>query len=274
VSASGHAAHTPDDALVAFWRDERVIVLAHLVRRARGDVDAAEDALAEAVGRAVPHWRAHGVPERPGAWLLTVARNVLTDRDRTHRGDVVALDDLPLAAPDVVQHVPDDRLALLFTCCHPALAPAAQVCLALRTIGGLTNREIARATLEPEPTVAQRVLRATRKIRDAGIPLDLPAGDAREVRIDVTRQILYLLFNEGYGATSGTDYVREALCETAIALGRQLTALDAEGAESRGLLALMLLHHARRHARLDADGVPITLEEQDRRRWDRALIAE
>lgn len=288
---SGTAAPV-DDALAAFWRGERVGVLATLVREARGDVDAAEEALAEAVGRAVTRWAADGVPARPAGWILVTARRCLVDaaRQRARReravwglareagdegvsvaADVVASTDI--APPDAPPR--DDRLALLFTCCHPALSDAAQVGLALRTIGGLTAREIARAYLEPEATTAQRLVRATRKIRAAGIRVAVPADAAiRAARLPTVRRILYLLFNEGYAATEGDVYVREPLCEEAIRLARLLVALVPDEPESLGLLALMLAHHARRATRLDAEGAVLLLEAQDRARWDGALIRE
>lgn len=322
------AATTVDDALAAFWRGERVGVLATLVRDARGDVDAAEEALAEAVGRAVTRWAADGVPQRPAGWVLVTARRCLIDaarqrqrrervvwglaadasearptRDRGEDADMVAEFDAAMPDDDATEHESDltgpaampprssdeaaaattarpaghrdDRLALLFTCCHPALADAAQVGLALRTIGGLTAREIARAYLEPEATTAQRLVRATRKIRAAGIRVAVPADAAeRAARLPTVRRVLYLLFNEGYAATEGDVYVREPLCDEAIRLGRLLLDLAPDDAESLGLLALMLAHHARRSTRLDADGAVLLLEAQDRSQWDAAMIRE
>jgi RNA polymerase sigma-70 factor, ECF subfamily len=277
-----------DDALVTFWGDERVRVLATLIKTARGDIDAAEDALADAVGRAVTEWAAHGVPERPAAWLLTVARNRLIDgsrqasaRDASFEEETTATDAAPSSHnlpeeernPMIAAPVADDRLALLFACCHPALAPQAQSALALRTIGGMKAREIARAFLEPEATTAQRLVRATRKVRDAAIAIDVPAAEQRAERLGVVRQVIYLLFNEGYVATNAAAYLRDGLCREAIRLAELLAALDESDTETRGLIALMRLHHARRDTRLDSDGVIVPLEEQDRGRWHHDEIA-
>lgn len=277
-----------DHALVAFFRGERVAVLATLIRDARGDFDAAEDALAEATSRAVERWRAVGVPDRPGAWMLTAARRILIDRARrVSRNDVAldaeqhasaiaigetAADTTPADTPPTLAR--DDRLTLLFTCCHPSLSRPAQLALALRTIGGLSTREIARAFLEPEATTAQRLVRATRKIRDARVPYRVPSASELPSRLDVAREALYLVFNEGYGATAGDVYLRDALADDAIRLARLVVTLTPDDPESLGLLALMLLHHARGPARLDATGAIVPLEEQDRTRWIRTFIRE
>lgn len=280
-----------EHALAEFVRGERVAVLAALIRETRGDFDVAEDALADAVVRAVHSWGAGTVPDRPGAWILTTARRILIDRARALRvasarsagdaadvGSSVAADDL-LHEMDTDRHVTelDDRLALLFTCCHPALSRLAQLALALRTIAGLNAREIARAFLEPEATTAQRLVRATRKIRDAAIPYRVPTTEELPVRVDVAREAIYLVFNEGFGATEGRDYLRPAMAEEAIRLARLVVSLDRGSPESLGLLALMLLHHARRHARVDradGDGTIVPLEEQDRSRFDATMIRE
>jgi RNA polymerase sigma-70 factor, ECF subfamily len=269
-----------DHALAGFYAGERVAVLAALIRNARGDFDAAEDALAEAAVRAVKHWRAGGVPERPGAWMLTVARRIMLDRARANATSAFGdFEDESHAAPAEADHadvieVPDDRLALLFTCCHPALSHLAQLSLALRTIGGLTTREIARALLEPEATTAQRLVRTRRKIRDARIPFRVPEPSELSARMDVARETLYLVFNEGYGATAGDTFLRDGLSNEAIRLARLLAALEPRDAESLGLLSLMLLHGARAASRIDASGAIIPLEEQDRARWNAKQIRE
>ena len=283
-----------DDALAAFWRSERVAVLATLIREAHGDWDAAEDALAEATARAVEHWAQGGVPERPAAWMLVVARRILVDRSRREEVAAATLDDshaqgsgsanvddsIRADADHTAMHhalvdtAGDERLALLYTCCHPAFSRAAQITLALRTIGGLTVREIARALLEPEATTAQRLVRTRRKIRDASVPFRVPSADALPARTEAVRETLYLVFNEGYGATEGSAYLRDGLAEEAIRLARLLVVATPDDPESLGLLALMLLHHARRAARLDDEGAIVPLEQQDRTRWDALRIRE
>ncbi len=267
-----------DHALATAYRRERVAVLSALVRSSRGDVDAAEDALAEALARAVAHWRANGIPVQPGAWLLTVARRVLIDRARQARSaPATALVDDVSAAGDhasAVVALPEDRLALLFTCCHPALSPSAQAALALRTIGGLTARQIADHFLESEASVAQRLVRAIRRVRDAGIAYEVPSAARRAARIDVARQVLYLLFNQGYSDGGASGDMAVSPSDDAIAITRLLADLDACDAETQGLLALMLLHHARRTTRVDVSGAAVPLEEQDRSCWDRRMIDE
>ncbi|MEP6763033.1 MAG: DUF6596 domain-containing protein [Gemmatimonadaceae bacterium] len=284
-----------DNALAAFYSGERVAVLATLIKSARGDFDAAEDALADAIARAVVRWPKDGVPERPGAWMLTVARRLLIDEARVDarrnasnsfavwgtstelvdenaefeqsiEKDAAVVDD-PL---DVVH---DERLALLYTCCHPSLSTNAQLTLALRTIGGLSVREISRALLEPEATTAQRLVRTKQKIREARVPFTIPSGTALHERNDVVRETLYLVFNEGY-TPSEAGALRADVAGEAIRLARLLTVLTPGDPESLGLLALMLLHHARRSARIGDDGAIISLEEQDRTRWDRDAIQE
>ena len=276
-----------EHALAAFWRGERVAVLSTLVRAARGDFERAEDALSAAIARAAERWPADGVPDRPGAWILVTARRTLVDAAREGaRLDARALDDGidamqdadDCGADDCSAHEPhdpsrDDRLALLFTLCHPALSRAAGVTLALRTVGGLTTREIARALLEPEATTAQRLVRVRRKIRDARVPFRVPGETARLARADAVLETLYLVFNEGYGATDDDGYLRDGLAEEAIRLARLLVAVGPDDPESLGLLALMLLHHARRHARV-IDGAIVPLETQDRSRWDATAIRE
>ena len=263
-------------------RREGPQVLAGLIRWS-GDFDLAEEAFQVACAQALEAWPQRGLPRRPGAWLTTVARRRAVDLMRRRRPDVplepAMLDLLGTpgtedGAPEPPPEVEDDRLRLLFTVCHPALAPAAQVALALRTLCGLTTSEIARAHLEPEATTAQRLVRAKRKIAEAGIPFEVPAADRLAERLDGVLSTIYLVFNEGFSATEGESWIRPDLCAEAIRLGRVVVELLPGTAEAEGLLALMLLHDARRPARTGADGTLVPLEEQDRTRWDRAGIVE
>ncbi|HEY2784368.1 MAG TPA: RNA polymerase sigma factor [Fimbriiglobus sp.] len=259
--------------LDATFRRDGGKLLAVLIRGC-GDFDRAEDALQDAMTKALVTWPRDGVPDNPAAWLLTVARRVLLDKAR--RAKAVPLPDLPaepvaFADPEVI---PDDRLRLLFTCCHPALSQQAQVALALRTLGGLTTREIARAFVEPEPTTAQRLVRAKQKIREAKIPFEVPAADALPDRLAAVLEVVYLVFNEGYAATSDPDFVRPDLCDEAGRLARLLVDLMPDEPEPRGLLALVLLHNARRATRIGADGAIVPLEEQNRTAWDHEKIRE
>jgi RNA polymerase sigma-70 factor (ECF subfamily) len=249
-------------------------VLAGLIRLT-GDFDAAEDALQEAFARALAAWPREGVPANPGAWLNTVARRIAIDRLR--RKSLVPLPEgLEAEAPEPEDDhaIEDDRLRLLFTCCHPALAPEARTALALRTLGGLTTREIARAFVEPEATTAQRLVRAKRKIREAGIPYEVPSRERLPERTTTVLGVLYLIFNEGYVATEAESLVRPDLTAEAVRLARLAVELLHDDAEARGLLALMLLTDARRASRLDGNGDLVPLDEQDRSRWNRPQIDE
>ena len=260
-------------------RREGPQVLAGLIRWS-GDFDLAEEAFQVACAQALEAWPRRGLPRRPGAWLTTVARRRAVDLMWRRRPDVPLEPGLleALAADesesDFAPEVEDDRLRLLFTVCHPALAPAAQIGLALRTLCGLTTAEIARAYLEPEPTTAQRLVRAKRKIAEARIPYEVPAADRLAERLEGVLSTIYLVFNEGFSATEGEFWIRADLCAEAIRLGRLVVELLPGEAEAEGLLALMLLHDARRAARTATDGTVVPLEEQDRTVWDRALIDE
>ncbi len=264
-------------AVAAAFREEWSQLVATLIRQT-GDWDLAEDCAQEAFAVALDRWRRDGIPTRPGAWLTTTARNRATDHLRRQAVGRAKLAEVATLLPDddsPEQHdVQDDRLRLIFTCCHPALDFDARVALTLRVVAGLTTPEIARAFLAAEPAMAQRIVRAKRKIRDAGIPYRVPPADLLPERTAGVLAVLYLLFNEGYSASAGADLIRKGLTEESIRLTRLLTHLMPDESEVSGLLALMLLHDARRSTRVDASGVLITLDEQDRAQWNQAQVAE
>jgi RNA polymerase sigma-70 factor, ECF subfamily len=261
-------------------RTEGRRVLAGLIRLT-GDFDAAEDALQEAFARALADWDTGGVPDKPGAWINTVSRRIAIDRLRKKQSAALPEDiEAPPFDPDAGAEeenpsgIEDDRLRLLFVCCHPALPPDARCTLALRTLGGLTTREIARGFVEPEATTAQRLVRAKKKIRDTRIPYEVPARHKLPERVETVLSVLYLIFNEGYTSTDAPSLLRPDLSREAIRLARLAVELLPNEVEAQGLLALMLLTDARREARLTADGDLVPLEEQDRSLWDRAAIDE
>ena len=267
----------------AVWRIESTRLIAGLARMVR-DVGLAEELAQDAFLAALEHWTADGVPDKPGAWLMATAKRRAIDRLRQqqlHARKQLQIDhdedwlpalagaDPEAAADDVFG---DDVLRLVFTACHPVLSPDAQVALTLRLLGGLTTEEIARACLVPEPTVAQRIVRAKRTLADAHVPFEVPGRDALPERLAAVLGVVYLIFNEGYAATSGAHWMRPALCDEALRLGRILAALAPAEPEVHGLLALMELQASRMGARTQADGTPILLLDQDRGRWDRLLI--
>jgi len=270
-------------AIDAVWRIESAKLIAGLTRMVR-DIGLAEDLAQDALVAALDQWPASGVPDNPGAWLMATAKRRAIDAMR--HGKVVERkqDDVgheiraqhDAAAVDldatIDDDVGDDLLRLIFITCHPVLSPEARVALTLRLLGGLTTDEIARAFLGAEPTIAQRIVRAKRTLRDAGVPFELPRGEARTERLASVLEVIYLIFNEGYSATAGDDWMRPALCEDALRLGRVLAELAPEEPEVHGLVALMEIQASRAHARVDQHGDPVLLLEQNRARWDQLLI--
>jgi RNA polymerase sigma-70 factor, ECF subfamily len=265
------------DHVEAIYRSDSRRVLATLIRLL-GDFDLAEEALHDAFAAALESWPENGLPANPRAWLISTGRFKAIDRlrrtDRFDSANANVLDRLAQTnVPEVEEGVEDDRLRLIFTCCHPALSPDAQIALTLREVCGLTTEEVARSFLTPAPTLAQRIVRAKAKIRDAGIPYEVPSLPDLPARLDSVLHVVYLVFNEGYLASSGASLTREDLSAEAIRLGRLLVELLPEP-EAIGLLALMLLHEARRPARASSEGELILLEEQDRSLWNREQIKE
>jgi RNA polymerase sigma-70 factor (ECF subfamily) len=273
-------AHRTIDAV---WRIESARLIAGLARIVR-DVGVAEDLAQDALVAALEQWPESGVPENPGAWLMATAKHRAVDRMRRSKvlerkyeqlGREVELQqasaepDLDAALDD---DIGDDLLSLIFTACHPLLSTEARIALTLRLVGALTTAEIARAFLVPEPTIAQRIVRAKRSLAEARVPIEVPRGEDRDVRLSSVLEVIYAIFNEGYAATAGEDWMRPALCEDALRLGRILAGLESEEPEVHGLVALMEIQASRTRARTGPSGKPVLLLDQDRGRWDRVLI--
>lgn len=287
MSTEDHARLATDRAIDAVWRIESARIIAALVRIVR-DIDLAEELAQDALVAALEHWPAEGVPDNPGAWLMRTARNRTLDRLRREKSLARKLEQIGLdlealeahVVPDFVDAIDDaradavgdDLLRLIFTACHPVLSTDARIALTLKLLGGLTTEEIARAFLVAEPTVAQRIVRAKRTLADARVPYEVPQGDALAARLASVLEVIYLVFNEGYTATRGEDWMRPALCNEAMRLGRVLCELAPGEPEVLGLTALMELQASRAGARTDAQGRPVLLMDQDRRRWDALLI--
>ncbi|MRD49483.1 sigma-70 family RNA polymerase sigma factor [Caenimonas koreensis DSM 17982] len=278
---------TTHDAISAVWRIESAKIVGGVARMVR-DVGLAEELAQDALVSALEHWPHEGVPANPGAWLMRVARNKALDRIRRDRSLEGKLDQIvhdlqaqeALVAPDFVDaldearadEIGDDVLRLMFTACHPVLSMQARAALTLKLLAGLTTHEIARAYLVPEPTIAQRIVRAKRTLSEANVPFAVPRGDELRARLASVLEVIYLVFNEGYTATAGEDWMRPALCDEALRLARMLAELAPEQSEVHGLVALLELQASRANSRVDAQGRPVLLLDQDRARWDRLLI--
>jgi RNA polymerase sigma factor (sigma-70 family) len=274
-------------AIGAVWRIESAKIVAGVARMVR-DIGLAEELAQDALVAALERWPADGIPDNPGAWLMTTAKHRALDRLRRDKVLGEKLEQIgqdlqaqeALIVPDFVDaldaaradEIGDDLLRLIFTACHPVLSTEARVALTLKLLGGLTTHEIARAYLVPEPTIAQRIVRAKRTLSEARVPFELPRGEALGARLASVLEVVYLVFNEGYTATAGDDWMRPALCDEALRLGRMLAELAPQEPEVHGLLALMELQASRSKARVDAQGRPVLLADQDRSRWDRLLI--
>ena len=282
-----HGMTPAENAIAAVWRLESARIVAVVARMVR-DIGVAEELAQDALVSALEHWPAQGVPERPGAWLTAAAKNRALDHLRRLKMQGDKLEQIgrdlqaqeALIVPDFVDAldaaradtIGDDLLRLIFTACHPVLSTEARVALTLKLLGGLTTHEIARAFLVPEPTIAQRIVRAKRTLAEARVPFELPRGEALAERLASVLEVVYLVFNEGYTATAGADWMRPELTNEALRLGRMLAELARDEPEVHGLLALMELQASRAAARIDAQGRPVLLLEQDRGRWDRLLI--
>jgi RNA polymerase sigma factor (sigma-70 family) len=268
----------------AVWRIESAKIVAVLARMLSGDIGLAEELAQDALVTALEQWPDKGIPDNPGAWLMATAKHRAIDRlrhgklaEEKHAEIARELDEQQEARADDLlatldDDIGDDLLRLMFTACHPLLSAEARLALTLRLLGGLTTDEIARAFLVPEPTIAQRIVRAKRTLADANVPFELPRGEDRAARLASVLDVIYLIFNEGYAATAGEDWMRPALCEEALRLGRILAELAPGEAEVHGLVALMEIQASRLHARTDRDGAPILLLEQNRAHWDWLLI--